>query len=181
VPHKCKLDFSNLGWQPRSLLHLDELVTENELQSVIMEAPKEKAPGLNGFIGLFFSSCWDIINEDLQAAINQFLAMNQQSLHLPNQPYIVLLPKKACPEKVSDFRPISLIHSFAKLVSKIMANRLGLELKHLISNSQTSFIKGRCIHDSFAYVQGVINYLHKKHTPALFIKLGISKAFDTVS
>jgi hypothetical protein len=63
VPHKCKLDFSNLGWQPRSLLHLDEPVTENELQSVIMEAPKEKAPGPNGFIGLFFSSCWDIINE----------------------------------------------------------------------------------------------------------------------
>jgi hypothetical protein len=151
VPHKCKLNFSNLGWQPRSLLHLDEPVSENELQSVIMEAPKEKAPCPGGFIGLFFSSCWDIIKGDLQAGVNQSMAMNQQSLHLLNQAYIVLIPKKICPEKVSDFRPISLIHYFAKLVSKIMANRLGPKLKYLISNSRTAFIKGRCLHDSFTY------------------------------
>jgi hypothetical protein len=30
-------------------------------------------------------------------------------------------------------------------------------------------------------VQGVLKYLHKKHTPALFIKLDILKAFDIVS
>jgi hypothetical protein len=27
------------------------------VKKVIMEAPKEKAPGLDGFIGLFFSKC----------------------------------------------------------------------------------------------------------------------------
>jgi hypothetical protein len=86
-----------------------------------------------------------------------------------------------CPQKVVDYRPINLIHSFAKIVSKILANRLGHELKHLISHNQTAFIQDRFIHDSFAYVQGVLKYLHKKHTPALFIKLDILKAFDIVS
>jgi hypothetical protein len=74
-----------------------------------------------------------------------------------------------------------LIHNFAKIVSKILANRLELELKHLISHNQISFIQGKCIHDSFAYVQGVVNLLHKKQIPPLFIKLDILKAFDIVS
>jgi hypothetical protein len=107
--------------------------------------------------------------------------MNQQGLRLLNQAYIVLIPKKECHIKVSNYRPISLIHSFAKFVSKILASRLAPELKYLVSMNQTTFIKDRCIHDSFEYVQGVIKHLHKKHTPALFIKLDISKSFDIVN
>jgi hypothetical protein len=103
--------------------------------------------------------------------VDYFLALNQQSLHLLNQVFIVLIPKE-CPQKV-DYRPISLIHNFAKIVSKILANRLGPERKHLISHSQTTFIQDKCIHNSFAYVHGVLKYLHKKHTPSLFIKLDI--------
>jgi hypothetical protein len=43
-----------------------------------------------------------------------------------------------------------------------------------------AFIKKRCIHDNFMYVHEVIKGLHKKKILALFIKLDISKAFDTV-
>jgi hypothetical protein len=53
----------------------------------------------------------------------------------------VLIPKKECPKRISKYRPISLTHSFAKLVTKILANKLGPELKNLISNNQTAFIK----------------------------------------
>jgi hypothetical protein len=92
----------------------------------------------------------------LLAAVEFFFSMNQQDLHFLNQAYIVLIPKKASRQRVVDYRTISLIHSFAKLVSKILANKLGPELKHLISNNQTSFIKQMCIHNSFMYVQGVV-------------------------
>jgi hypothetical protein len=47
--------------------------------------------------------------------------------------------------------------------------------------NQTTFIKKRSIQDNFVYAQQVIKDLHKKKIPALFIKLGISKAFDTVN
>jgi hypothetical protein len=106
--------------------------------------------------------------------------MNQQGLHFLNQAYIVLIPKKACP-KVAYYMPISLIHSFVKLISKILVNRLGPELKNLVSNKQTTFIKQRCIHDSYMYIQGVIKELHKRKIPSMFIKLDIFKAFDTVN
>jgi hypothetical protein len=89
--------------------------------------------------------------------------------------------KKQDPQCISDFRPISLTHSFAKIISKMLANRLGLELNKLISINQTTFIRKRCIHDNFMHVQQVVKDLHKRKIPSLFIKLDISKAFDTVN
>lgn len=40
--------------------------------------------------------------------------------------------------------------------------------------------KKRCIHDNFIYVQNVVKALNKAKRPSLFIKLDISKAFDSV-
>jgi hypothetical protein len=160
---------------------LDNLATEEEVSRVIKESPVEKAPGPDGFIGLFFSLYWSIIRANLYHVVNFFMSMNQQSLHLLNQAYVLLIPKINNPQRASDFRPISLTHSFAKLVCKLLANRLGLEFHHMISYSQTNFIKRRSIHASFMYVQEVIKALHKKKKPDLFIKLDISKAFDTIN
>lgn len=42
---------------------------------------------------------------------------------LVNTAFITLLPKKVDAIQVKDFCLISLIHSFAKLVAKLMANR----------------------------------------------------------
>ena len=53
-------------------------------------------------------------------------------------------------------------------------------MKSLVSNAQNAFIKKRCIHDNFIYAQRVIQLLHKKKKSALFIKLDISKAFDSI-
>jgi hypothetical protein len=40
-----------------NLEHLDYPFTEEEIKVVILEAPKEKAPGPDGFIGKFFAQC----------------------------------------------------------------------------------------------------------------------------
>jgi hypothetical protein len=53
VPRKCRINLTNLGWQPKPLAHLEGDVDESELHSVILNAPKEKAPGPDEFIGLF--------------------------------------------------------------------------------------------------------------------------------
>jgi hypothetical protein len=60
------------------------------VKKVIMEAPKEKAPGPDGYIGRFFSHCWDIIKEDTLKAVEQFYDMNQQGLHFLNEALVVL-------------------------------------------------------------------------------------------
>jgi hypothetical protein len=98
-----------------------------------------------------------------------------------NQALVVLIPKKEDPKYVSDFRAISLTHSFAKVITKLLANRLAPQLDEHIPINQIVFIKNRCIHDNFIYVQEVIKDLHNKKVPSLFIKVDISKAFDTIN
>jgi hypothetical protein len=38
--------------------------------------------------------------------------------------HVSLIPKKKEADMAKDFRPLSLVHSFAKLITKILANRL---------------------------------------------------------
>ena len=97
-----------------------------------------------------------------------------------NSAHVVLIPKKSDAICVGDYRPISLTHSVAKLVSKLMANRLAGSLDLLVSRAQSAFIKRRSIHDNFLYTQNLIKELHRAKYPALFLKLDIAKAFDSV-
>jgi hypothetical protein len=54
-------------------------------------------------------------------ALPTFWTMDFRSLYLVNQTYIILLCKKKEVVQVRDFRPISLIHSFGKLILKILS------------------------------------------------------------
>jgi len=73
------------------------------------------------------------------------------------------------------------VHSFAKLVTKIIANRLAPLLKDLISPNQSAFVKGRCIHDNFVLVQQTAKVLHKQKEPRVLLILDITKSFYSVS
>jgi len=53
-------------------------------------------------------------------------------------------------------------------------------MNSLISKSQSAFIKKRSIHDNFMSVQCAIRRFHRSKTPSLFLKLDITKAFDSV-
>lgn len=93
---------------------------------------------------------------------------------------MILLPKKLNLASVGDYRPINLTHSVAKLISKVLASRLSEKLNLLVSMAQSAFIKKRCIQDNFLYTQNVIRELHRAKVPALFLKLDIANAFDSV-
>ncbi|WVZ70799.1 hypothetical protein U9M48_019436 [Paspalum notatum var. saurae] len=155
--------------------------TQGEIKETILSMPPDKAPGPDGFTGTFFRSCWDIIKEDLAAAFNQLYNLNGQDFRLLNAGNIVLIPKKADALRVGDFRLISLIHSVVTIFSKLLANRLAPHLESLVSKCQSAFIRKRCIQDNFLYVQNIMRLFHKSKTPALFLKLDIQKAFDTIN
>jgi hypothetical protein len=60
-----------------------------------------------------------------------------------------------------------------------MAPRLCPKMNDVIYTYQRALIKSRSIHD-FMYVRNVAHPLHRNRTPAMLIKLGITKAFDSV-
>lgn len=93
----------------------------------------------------------------------------------------MLIPKKSNALRPEDYRPISLIHSAAKILGKLLANRVAPKLQDIISVSQSAFLKGRCIQDNFLYVQNTIQTMQRKKKQAIFLKLDIAKAFDSLS
>ena len=59
-----------LGVAHVDLSEQDRMFTEEELWAVIKDLPSDKAPGPDGFIGLFFQKAWEVIKADLMAAIS---------------------------------------------------------------------------------------------------------------
>jgi hypothetical protein len=156
------INWQELGYAHHDLEELNAPFTVEEVEKVIKEMPSEKAPGPDGFIGIFYKKCWSIVKDDIVQAIMSFYAHRTAKLNHINEANIVLLPKNQAPSQVSDYRPISLINSVVKIITKILANRLAPHMNSLVSNAQNAFIKKRCIHDNFIYAQRVIQLLKKK-------------------
>lgn len=175
------INWARLDLPEVDLTDLEEPFSEEELIMVIKETPSEKSPGPDGFIGAFFKKTWDITKLDLMETVTHFGNLNSERLQDLNTANICLIPKKSETLRVEDFRPISLIHSFSKMLAKLMANRLAPKLNDLVSQNQNAFIRKRAIHDNFLHVQNMVKLLHKRKKPSLFIKVDISKAFDSVS
>lgn len=97
-----------------------------------------------------------------------------------NKALIVLIPKRSDALHVSDYRPISLPHSFAKLFAKLLANRVCAHMPELVQVNQSAFIQGRCLHDNFLLMQAAARKLHCKKVPSIFLKIDIAKAFDSL-
>jgi hypothetical protein len=163
------------------LHHLDDMFSDKEIRRTIVEIAPEKSPGPDGFIGIFYRVCWDIIKHDVVAMFHFVHSLNMGPLMKLNGAMLTLLPKKEVSELSGNFRPISLIHSFAKLVSKVLALRLAKQINQLVSQAQSASIKQRCIQDNFPYVRNLERAYHKKKIPVLLLKMDISKAFDSVS
>jgi hypothetical protein len=154
---------------------LDANFDEKEIKDVVFSLPSVKAPGPDCFIGAFFKSCWEIIKEDMVAAISHMSQFRGSCANMINYANIILIPKRADITSVEDYRAISLIHSLSKIFSKLLANRLAPLLPDIVSKCQSAFVKKRSIHDNFLHVQNLIKELHASKTPSLFLKLDISR------
>jgi hypothetical protein len=78
--------------------------SQEEIKDTITLMPSDKAPGLDGFSSAFFKSCWEIIKDDVTAAINNLFHLNSQGFELMNSANIVLLPKRRthCGSQITD-------------------------------------------------------------------------------
>ena len=98
-----------------------------------------------------------------------------------NHTNIVLIPKVKQPEKMSDFRPISLCNVMYKIISKILANRLKYILLSVISPTQSAFVPGKLITDNVLLAYETLHAMHtrkKGKKGSLALKLDIRKAYD---
>ena len=95
------------------------------------------AAGINfGFIKEF----WDVL-KDFMRFLSEF-HRNARLTKGINCTFIGLIPKKISLQRLINFRLISLVGSLYKVLSKLLANRLRKVIETVISNSQSTFIRG---------------------------------------
>ncbi|GJT88122.1 RNA-directed DNA polymerase, eukaryota [Tanacetum coccineum] len=77
-------------------------------------------------------------------------------------------------------RPISLIGSIYKVITKILADRLSLVISDLISDTQSAFVANRQILDGPFIMNEVLDWCKRKRKKALFFKVDFAKAYDSI-
>ena len=81
------------------------------------------------------------MGDNVVNAVLEFLNTGYMEPDL-NYTHIVLIPKIKSPEKMYDYRRISLCNVIYKIISKVLANRLKLILPQLIAPSQRILMVG---------------------------------------
>ncbi|GKC10692.1 RNA-directed DNA polymerase, eukaryota [Tanacetum coccineum] len=97
-----------------------------------------------------------------------------------NSLFIALIPKKQDAKLVKDFRSISLIGCFYKIIAKILANRLSMVISDLISDVQSAFVPNRQILDGPFILNELISWCKFHKSKAMIFKVDFEKAFDSV-
>ncbi|KAM0928813.1 hypothetical protein ACQ4PT_002002 [Festuca glaucescens] len=180
-PRGYDLSLEALALPPIDVSGLEAQFSEAEVWAAVRAMPANKSPGPDGFTWDFFRHCWSVVKGDVLAALHAIWLGRDQGFEVLNEALVTLVPKKDGAIELHDFRPISLVHSFDHLFTKVLARRLAPRMHELVGPNQTAFIRDRCIQDNFLLVKESAKLLHKRRIPSLLLKVDMAKAFDSIS
>jgi hypothetical protein len=122
--------------------HLNRPITSNEIEAVIKSFPTTKSPGCDGFT----TKIYQTFNEELIPLHLKLFQEIKRERTLPNsfhEASITLIPKpNKDATKKENYRPISLMNIDAKILSKILANRIQQHIKKIMHHDQVGLIPG---------------------------------------
>ena len=118
--------------------------------------------------------------EDLRTLINEWWI----SKHMPENiatARVVSLYKKGNPDLQENYRPISLLNTYYKIIASCIQNRLAEALDKKLMKTQYGFREQKSTIDAIFITRRLQEYAERRGNKGLMLLLDWEKAFDKVS
>ena len=155
-------------------------ISEKECVIALKEMKNGKSPGTDGFIVDFYKFFWINIKTFVIDSLNFAFYKGELSVN-QKQGIITLIPKKGKVKTLlKNWRPITLLNTDYKILTKCLAIRIRQVLPSIIDCDQSGFMKDRYIGENIRTVADLIEYTSLKNSPGIILLLDFEKAFDTI-
>ena len=95
--------------------------------------------------------------------------------------WICPLHKKKDRHDIANYRPITLLNSDYKLLTKILAIRLASSAPHIVHENQAGFIPRRVITNQIRLTQMILHYAEATEENGIIVALDQEKAYDKIA
>ena len=118
-----------------------------ELTQAFAGMDSGSAPGIDGLPAEFYVEFWDLLGPELMHVFKSYLLPGEllQSLR---RVVMSLLPKAGDLQQMRNWRPVSLLCTDYRILSKALANRLKKVIGVLVHPDQSYCVLGRSIYDN---------------------------------
>uniref|UniRef100_A0A803PAD0 Reverse transcriptase domain-containing protein n=1 Tax=Cannabis sativa TaxID=3483 RepID=A0A803PAD0_CANSA len=142
-----------------------------EIKEVVFKLHLLKAPGLDGFPGIFYRKYWHTVGPQLSDMVREFFATGVLDKKI-NHSFICLIRKTSQASKFDHFRPISLCNFSYKVIYRILTDRLKVVIDRVISPCQSAFMPGHWIAEASILAQKVLHAIKTPFIPKRGIRQG---------
>nr|GEY36819.1 RNA-directed DNA polymerase, eukaryota [Tanacetum cinerariifolium] len=150
-------------------LDLERHFFKEEIKGAVWDCGLDKSSGPDGFTFGFYRRYWSLLEDEVVGVVNHFY--NNGFCHKGgNSSFIALIPKTQGAKLVKDFRPISLIGSLYKIITKLLANSLVTLIGNLVNDVQFAFIANRQILDGPFILNELIHWCKAKKKETMIFK-----------
>jgi len=159
----------------------DADITGEECHKALLDMENNKSPGSDGLSADFYKYFWENIKDLILDSFTHAFQSGKMSIE-QRRGVISLIPKKDKDVRfLKNWRPISLLNTDYKILTKVLACRLQLALKEVISSDQTGYIKDRYIGENIRIIEDIVYHTTQNNAKGFIVLLDFEKAFDSVN